>query len=187
MIKDNEPAAKWLALISQSLNKPQHESIYSSYLGPNSIVLDNIPKDSKSPSSTHHFFPKPSLKVLSRYLRADNILIKNCNCPVDLHSREKWRPGNPMDSHSKLYTESPHDHIGSESTVDDLLSSVAEIPSSPSKMSYFLLESKQMVGIFLSVWARRELVPHIGHLRVSYMGRGIMGCLRNKVYMLKIQ
>ncbi|XP_041002926.1 type I inositol polyphosphate 5-phosphatase 5 [Juglans microcarpa x Juglans regia] len=178
VIKDNEPAAKWLALINQALNRPQHDSIYSSsYLGPNSIVSDNIPKDSKAPSSLH-FFQKPSLKVLSRNLRADKNLIKNCNCPVDLHSREKWRPDKHIDSHGRLYTESAHD-IGRDSIVDDLLS-VAEIPSSPGKMSYFLIESKQMVGIFLSVWARKELVPHIGHLRVSSVGRGIMGCLRNK-------
>ncbi|KAG2716592.1 hypothetical protein I3760_03G134000 [Carya illinoinensis] len=179
VIKDNEPAAKWLALISQALNRPQHDSIYSSsYLGPNSIVSDNIPKDSKVPSS-HHFFQKSSLKALIRHLRADKNLIKNCNCPVDLHSREKWRPDKRIDSYGRLYTESAHD-IGGDSIVDDLLS-VAEIrPSSPSKMSYFLIESKQMVGIFLSVWARKELVPHIGHLRVSSVGRGIMGCLRNK-------
>jgi hypothetical protein len=38
-----------------------------------------------------------------------------------------------------------------------------------------------MVGIFLSVWVRKELVPHIGHLRVDSVGRGIMGLLGNKV------
>ncbi|KAJ6775017.1 TYPE IV INOSITOL POLYPHOSPHATE 5-PHOSPHATASE 9 [Salix purpurea] len=37
-----------------------------------------------------------------------------------------------------------------------------------------------MVGIFLSVWVRKELVPHIGHLRVDSVGRGIMGRLGNK-------
>ncbi|KAL2528217.1 DNAse I-like superfamily protein [Forsythia ovata] len=37
-----------------------------------------------------------------------------------------------------------------------------------------------MVGIFLSIWARGELVKDIGHLKISCMGRGIMGCLGNK-------
>ncbi|KAK1295373.1 Type I inositol 1,4,5-trisphosphate 5-phosphatase CVP2 [Acorus calamus] len=37
-----------------------------------------------------------------------------------------------------------------------------------------------MVGIFVTIWVRRELVQHIGHLRISCVGRGIMGCLGNK-------
>ncbi|KAF8772611.1 hypothetical protein HU200_005572 [Digitaria exilis] len=47
-------------------------------------------------------------------------------------------------------------------------------------MSYCLIASKQMVGLFLSVWVKKELVEHIGHLRVDCVGRGIMGWLGNK-------
>ncbi|TKY59769.1 Type IV inositol polyphosphate 5-phosphatase 9 [Spatholobus suberectus] len=39
---------------------------------------------------------------------------------------------------------------------------------------------KQMVGIFLSVWTRRDLCPFIRHPSVSCVGCGIMGCLGNK-------
>jgi hypothetical protein len=180
VIEDNEPAAKWLALISQALNKPQHDSIFSSDLGPGSkISNNNILKDSKS----LHFFQKPSLKALSRNLRADSSHLKSCNCPVDLHSRERWRLRKLSDLPSNLFSGSSQ--IGRFSSVDEFLSTAEEIPSSPpspSQMSYCLIASKQMVGIFLSVWARKELVPHVGHLRVSTVGRGIMGCLRNKVY-----
>ncbi|URE16440.1 endonuclease exonuclease phosphatase family domain containing protein [Musa troglodytarum] len=45
---------------------------------------------------------------------------------------------------------------------------------------YYKESSKQMVGIFLAVWVRSELVQHIGHLRMASVGRGIMGCLGNK-------
>ena len=41
--------------------------------------------------------------------------------------------------------------------------------------------SKQMVGIFISVWTRRDLCPFIRHPSVSCVGCGIMGCLGNKV------
>lgn len=41
--------------------------------------------------------------------------------------------------------------------------------------------SKQMVGIFISVWTRRDLRPFIQHPSVSCVGCGIMGCLGNKV------
>ncbi|XP_014627879.1 type IV inositol polyphosphate 5-phosphatase 9-like isoform X1 [Glycine soja] len=40
--------------------------------------------------------------------------------------------------------------------------------------------SKQMVGILISVWAKRELRPFIQHSSVSRVGCGIMGCLGNK-------
>ncbi|XP_061367087.1 type IV inositol polyphosphate 5-phosphatase 9 [Gastrolobium bilobum] len=40
--------------------------------------------------------------------------------------------------------------------------------------------SKQMVGIFISVWTRRDLCPFIQHPSVSCVGCGIMGCLGNK-------
>ncbi|KAG0543611.1 hypothetical protein BDA96_02G204100 [Sorghum bicolor] len=42
------------------------------------------------------------------------------------------------------------------------------------------IRSKQMVGIFTSVWVRSNLRPLIHHLDVSCIGSGIMGCLGNK-------
>ncbi|KAK1302657.1 Type I inositol 1,4,5-trisphosphate 5-phosphatase CVP2 [Acorus calamus] len=41
--------------------------------------------------------------------------------------------------------------------------------------------SKQMVGIFVSVWVREGLRGHIRHMSVSCVGCGIMGCLGNKL------
>jgi hypothetical protein len=46
---------------------------------------------------------------------------------------------------------------------------------------YNLVACKKLVGIFVSVWARKDLVQHIGHLRLSCVSRGLMGCLGNKV------
>ncbi|XP_062193291.1 type IV inositol polyphosphate 5-phosphatase 9-like isoform X2 [Phragmites australis] len=42
------------------------------------------------------------------------------------------------------------------------------------------IRSKQMVGIFTSVWVRSYLRPFIHHLDVSCIGSGIMGYLGNK-------
>jgi hypothetical protein len=38
-----------------------------------------------------------------------------------------------------------------------------------------------MVGIFITVWVRNDLLPYIQHPSVSCVGCGIMGCLGNKV------
>lgn len=38
-----------------------------------------------------------------------------------------------------------------------------------------------MVGIFLMVWVRREIRDDVRNLKVSCVGRGLMGYLGNKV------
>uniref|UniRef100_A0ACD5ZNQ6 Uncharacterized protein n=1 Tax=Avena sativa TaxID=4498 RepID=A0ACD5ZNQ6_AVESA len=48
------------------------------------------------------------------------------------------------------------------------------------RRGYRLAASKQMVGIFLCVWVRADLVPCVTSLRVSCVGRGIMGYMGNK-------
>ncbi|KAI3474062.1 hypothetical protein Pfo_028850 [Paulownia fortunei] len=52
--------------------------------------------------------------------------------------------------------------------------------SSTAQPKYSLAASKQMVGIFLCVWVREDLYQHISSLKVSCVGRGIMGYLGNK-------
>ncbi|KAL4031929.1 hypothetical protein IC575_010223 [Cucumis melo] len=46
--------------------------------------------------------------------------------------------------------------------------------------TYCLAASKQMVGIFLCVWVRADLYKHVSNLKVSNVGRGVMGFLGNK-------
>jgi hypothetical protein len=49
------------------------------------------------------------------------------------------------------------------------------------KRPYFVrIVSKQMVGIYLSIWVRRGLRRHIRNLRVSTVGVGAMGYIGNK-------
>lgn len=45
---------------------------------------------------------------------------------------------------------------------------------------YVRIVSKQMVGIFLTVWVRRSLRRHIQNLNVSTVGVGVMGYIGNK-------
>lgn len=48
------------------------------------------------------------------------------------------------------------------------------------RSSYVKLVSKQMVGIFITVWVRRSLRKHIQNLKVSTVGVGVMGYIGNK-------
>ncbi|EPS65516.1 hypothetical protein M569_09261, partial [Genlisea aurea] len=149
VMEANEPATKWLALISQAINKPFHDSMEA---------RNNNNNNNKDRGK---IFRKPSLKDFLRNLKVDDELLKRCNCPnkrINKKLREAWDC--------------------CDQTIDEFIST-AEI-SIPSRPNYQLVASKQMVGIFLSIWARRELVKDIGHLRISCMGRGIMGYLGNK-------
>lgn len=47
--------------------------------------------------------------------------------------------------------------------------------------AYVRIISKQMVGIFITIWVRRSLRKHIQNLKVSTVGVGIMGYIGNKV------
>lgn len=49
------------------------------------------------------------------------------------------------------------------------------------RSSYVRIVSKQMVGIFLTVWVRRSLRKHIQNVKVSTVGVGVMGYIGNKV------
>ncbi|GLT45293.1 hypothetical protein SLA2020_191330 [Shorea laevis] len=48
------------------------------------------------------------------------------------------------------------------------------------RSSYARIVSKQMVGIFLTIWVRRSLRRHIRNLKVSTVGVGVMGYIGNK-------
>ena len=50
-----------------------------------------------------------------------------------------------------------------------------------SRQSYVRIVSKQMVGIYISVWVRKRLRRHINNLKVSPVGVGLMGYMGNKV------
>ncbi|KAH6768486.1 DNAse I-like superfamily protein [Perilla frutescens var. frutescens] len=50
----------------------------------------------------------------------------------------------------------------------------------PGRSRYSLVASKQMVGIFLTVWVRSELKEHVRNIKISCVGRGLMGYLGNK-------
>ncbi|XP_020587894.1 type IV inositol polyphosphate 5-phosphatase 3-like isoform X2 [Phalaenopsis equestris] len=48
------------------------------------------------------------------------------------------------------------------------------------RSSFVRIISKQMVGIYLSIWVRRSLRKHIQNLKVSSVGVGVMGYIGNK-------
>ena len=188
VLGDNEPAAKWLAMINQSLNKSSAAASSSSggRLGP------------KTPSfgAGSMFFAKPSLKKISESFRTDcRRKLKICNCNsfseeiVKKYGREScFRCPESLVNQTDLLCDDDEDDEDEDEDDDDDDDEdeeggekVASIVSNQMMMKYGLVASKQMVGIFLTVWMRKELIQHVTHLRISSVTRGIMGCLGNKV------
>ncbi|KAK7273576.1 hypothetical protein RIF29_14632 [Crotalaria pallida] len=70
-------------------------------------------------------------------------------------------------------------------TKKNILCSIEEVNNNPAQTykaphDFQCIISRQMVGILITVWARRDLCPFIRHPSVSCVGCGIMGCLGNK-------
>lgn len=73
-----------------------------------------------------------------------------------------------------------------ENRMQSELASLAELDlesliNRKRRPAYVRIVSKQMVGIFITVWVRRSLRKHIQNLNVSTVGVGVMGYIGNKV------
>lgn len=56
------------------------------------------------------------------------------------------------------------------------LAALAEASSS----AYVQVAAKQMVGVYLSIWVRQSLLPHVHGTQVTSVGTGVLGYLGNK-------
>ncbi|KAJ8771986.1 hypothetical protein K2173_027163 [Erythroxylum novogranatense] len=79
---------------------------------------------------------------------------------------------------NKLSTPNHEDKMGRFRDRTESSGTNFAVNSSPHNFDCIL--SKQMVGIFLSIWVRNDLRQHIKHPNVSCVGCGLMGYLGNK-------
>ena len=178
--EDNGPAKKWLALIRKTLN---------TLPGTN---MDAADFDGSTKHKALSFFHRQSFQSTSRSMRMDNNIssqkaqfdrrfsdfdqVMFGHRPSDYDPTCRWgssdedngQGDSPFVSHN-----SPISHCGSFSVDDG--------DRQPERSRYCLVASKQMVGIFLTVWVKRDLRDDVRNLRVSCVGRGLMGYLGNKV------
>ncbi|MEW5306934.1 MAG: hypothetical protein WDW36_009363 [Sanguina aurantia] len=77
---------------------------------------------------------------------------------------------------------------GAEAAVDSVPKGVGQGPESTPGLSagpedggkYIQVACKQMVGTYISVWARKALLPHVKGVQVAYVATGFGGYLGNK-------
>jgi hypothetical protein len=89
----------------------------------------------------------------------------------------------PVKSFNKTKSFRASDSFKSKSDAMDLLADIdlEALMKRKTRSPYVKIVSKQMVGIFITVWVRRSLRKHIQNLKVSTVGVGVMGYIGNKV------
>ncbi|KAF8394377.1 hypothetical protein HHK36_020585 [Tetracentron sinense] len=190
--EDNGPARKWSTLIRKSLNNLPGTCGSCGYYTPSPIPDPIIELDADFEGSSRQkassFFHRRSFQALSRSLRMDN----DSSFP---------QPGRFSVCDRVIFGRRPSDFDPSfrwgesddENGLGDSPSTVSFSPMLnggstcmedrgrlPGHSRYCLVASKQMVGIFLTVWVRSDLRDDVRNMKVSCVGRGLMGYLGNK-------
>ncbi|XP_020242212.1 type IV inositol polyphosphate 5-phosphatase 3-like [Asparagus officinalis] len=124
----------------------------------------------------------PQLNILSKTLSSserigmiwpEQQLDKSLDNSRQFSSVKSFRRFNSFKSLQE-YKDSTGPELISELKLDDFLKLKTR------KSPFVRIISKQMVGIYLSIWVRRSLRRHIMNLKVSTVGVGLMGYIGNK-------
>ncbi|MQL68182.1 hypothetical protein Taro_000466, partial [Colocasia esculenta] len=168
--EDKGPAAKWLSLIRQALNYSRRSSTLGGFCRQPAAQCSGY---------YHHRQPPPEKPRVSF---SDLLSLEDMMAESEEERGRGWwtrddigdDPGEPGTSPSS-----------SDDGTPDLLIPVGSARRGGARGGdYCLTAYKQMVGIFLCVWVRSDLARHVTGLRVSCVGRGIMGYMGNKAYSL---
>ncbi|XP_022898183.1 type I inositol polyphosphate 5-phosphatase 4-like [Olea europaea var. sylvestris] len=200
--EDNGPARKWLALIRKTLNSlPGNFGGYRTPSPvPDPIVELDADFEGTNREKASSFFQRPSFQSLSRSMRM-------LDCDVSMPQPRLDRRFSVCDSRysvcdrvifgDRLTDYDPNvGWAGSSDDENGLDDShyitqystnlyggsvpMEEGDRQPGQSRYCLVASKQMVGIFLTVWIKSDLRDAVRNLKVSCVGRGLMGYLGNK-------
>ncbi|XP_068649772.1 type IV inositol polyphosphate 5-phosphatase 7-like [Aristolochia californica] len=195
--EDNGPAKKWLGLIRKTLNNLPGTSGSAGYHtpspAPDPLVEIDADFEGSSRQKTSSFFHRRSFQSLSRSMRMDNDIsapqprldrrfsvcdrVMYSNRPSDYDPNFRWGSSDdenaPIDSPRTSGFFSPMSYAIAASMEDSQRSTSGH-------SRYCLVASKQMVGIFLTVWVRSDIRDDVKNLKVSCVGRGLMGYLGNK-------
>lgn len=191
--EDNGPAKKWLALIRKTLNSlpGTSGSCHTPSPIPDPVVELEADFEGSTRQKASSFFHRRSFQSLSRSMRMEN----DMSVPQPRLDRrfsvcDRVMFGHQPGDHDPSYRWGSSDDENGDSPVASHYSPFSYNGFLPMEdrdhrhsghSRYCLVASKQMVGIFLTVWARNDLRDDIRNMKVSCVGRGLMGYLGNKV------
>ncbi|XP_077245801.1 type I inositol polyphosphate 5-phosphatase 1-like isoform X2 [Tasmannia lanceolata] len=135
-------------------------------------------EDDNTSSETSVSLPKAKLtKMLSV---SERVGLSWPEQPLDLLPRRVLsRPNSFRASSSfKLSLHRDYKGLSGETFIPEL--NLESVLNRKRRSAFVRIVSKQMVGIFLTIWVRRTLRKHIQNLKVSTVGVGVMGFIGNK-------
>nr|KJB42142.1 hypothetical protein B456_007G139100 [Gossypium raimondii] len=193
--EDNGPARKWLALIRKTLNSLPSTSGGCHTPSPSLIPDPPVELDADFEGSTRQrassFFHRQSFQSLShskmemsqarldhRFSVCDRVIFGHR--PSDYDPSFRW--GSSISDDENEHGDSPGNTQYSQHSPMSCggFFSVEESNRQMGHSRYSLVASKQMVGIFLTVWVKSDLRDDVHSMKVSCVGRGLMGYLGNK-------
>lgn len=190
LTEDNGPAKKWVSLVRKTLNNldQQGSGVYNYHTpspAPDPIVELNVDFERSSRRQRNSsFFHRRSFQSFNRSSRIDMMdphsLVDRRFSVCDRISFGS-RPSD-VDTSMRYGGSSDDENIDEESPSGIFFPPVPCGYGAPlcTDSRYCLVASKQMVGIFLMVWVRSDIREHVKNLKVSCVGRGLMGYLGNK-------
>ncbi|KAK7243010.1 hypothetical protein RIF29_37793 [Crotalaria pallida] len=192
--EDNGPARKWLALIRKTLNSLPGTSgggCHTPSPVPDPVVELDADFEGSMRQKENSFFHRKSFQSLSRSMRMDNDTpmsqacldrrLSVCDRVILGHRRSGYDPNCRWGS-------SDDENGAGESPVTTQYSpipysdgfSMEDSDRQAGHSRYCLVASKQMVGLFLTVWVKSDIRDDVRNMKVSCVGRGLMGYLGNK-------
>ncbi|ONM07628.1 Type IV inositol polyphosphate 5-phosphatase 7 [Zea mays] len=191
LTEDNGPARKWVSLVRKTLNNldQQGSGVYNYHTpspAPDPIVELNVDFERSSRRQRNSsFFHRRSFQSFNRSSRIDMMdphsLVDRRFSVCDRISFGS-RPSD-VDTSMRCGGSSDDENIDEESPSGIFFPPMPCAYGAPlcTGSRYCLVASKQMVGIFLMVWVRSDIREHVKNLKVSCVGRGLMGYLGNKL------
>ncbi|KAL0366475.1 UNVERIFIED_CONTAM: Type IV inositol polyphosphate 5-phosphatase 3 [Sesamum radiatum] len=116
-------------------------------------------------------WPEPPLHLL-----AQHVLEK----PNTFKSSKSFRGAKSFRTYSSFKSNMNSEHRMRSDIVSLAELDLESLINRKRRPPYVRVVSKQMVGIFITVWVRRSLRRHIQNLNVSTVGVGVMGYIGNK-------
>ncbi|XP_073049772.1 type I inositol polyphosphate 5-phosphatase 4-like [Primulina eburnea] len=188
--EDNGPARKWLALIHKTLRS--HPGSTGGHQTPSPVPCPVVELDDNSAGlnreKAYSFSNRLSFQSLSHSMRMHDDEISKPHTSFDRRfsvcDRVIYgnRPSDYYDPNLKrdCYSDEENGQSEEYSTVSYSGSISMDRDRQAEQSRYCLIASKQMVGIFLTIWIKSDLRDDVRNLKVSCVSRGLMGYLGNK-------
>lgn len=165
------------------------EELDRQFSSPKRLDRLNCLRNEDNPFNTQAPGAQPSVKLTRMLSGTERIGLSWPEPPLNLLSQHVLeRPHSFKSVRSFKASKSLRTYSSFKSNVNDVASDIAllaeidldSLMKRKRRSSYVRIVSKQMVGIFLTIWVRRSLRRHIQNLKVSTVGVGVMGYIGNK-------